>query len=555
MKKTYLFFAISLGFITLGYTQTIITTSIVDIDQGLRKQLDSKIANYQLVKLSFIPKQAQNLQFQIQLPHDIWNIDLAENEIRTTNLLEEEKKKAENRDLLCPTYAGKVNRNDALFFIDEHTLYGKVYTNDDAIRLEPLNWNIEKKYVSDDTWILYKESDVITKESYCGAKEGKNYNSIYKNGRIASLPAACKILNIAVEFDNEFDGLGGASKALAIMQEVDRIYFRDLQIRVNVCWIRNWANTNYPYTNTTNFTTVSAEFWGHWNAQMGYVTRDCTHMFTGKNLTAPNGTFANGEANLVNVGSGSNSYSMSDAGASSTDWESCASHEIAHNLGHGGHDMNCNPKYIMCQGDNKTSTFSLDSRNIIMAFLTNISLGIRTPLIQVKLNNVIINSTPTYIASNGRYLTVVSNDNYINNNTFFYSANNSLVMYNQGANPTFLQPNGAPHFTFTIQYTNTCGTFYRSIPFIATTSAGMLTMYPNPTNNILSVKFENEEEELPNQIQVYNEQGFVFSQNIENLVEEHQVKIDLQNLPKGKYFVHLLYTDGTIKKQSIILEK
>ena len=559
MKKTFLIPILFFTCLTISYAQTIMTTKVVDINQGLRKQLDAKISKYYLVSLSSIPKQAKALQFQIQLPNDIWNIDLSENEIRTPSLIEEEKKKNETTNTSCPTFAGKVNENEALFFIDDQTFYGKVYLQDDAFQLEPLSWSIDKKNAPENVWVLYKESDAIIKERVCGTKGGENINP-NKNRLASALPASCKIMNVAIEFDNQFANLGGASKALAIMQEVDKIYFRDLKIRVNVCWIRNWANTSYPYTNTTDFATVSSQFWGHWNSQMGYVNRDCTHMFTGKNLTGPNGTNANGEANLVNIGSAAKSYSMSDAGAGSTDWESCASHEIAHNLGHGGHDNDnstCIPRYIMCTDNNKRTEFSPNSKNIITSFLNaNTSLSIRTPLIQPQLNYVNIISTPTNIPSGGRYLSIINNDAYITNNTFFYSANNALVTYNQIQNPTFLKPNGASYFTFTIRYTNTCGTFYRSIPFITTASARIATFYPNPVNNVVSVKFENEVGELPNEVKVYNEsQGFIFSQNIENAEQDKQLTIDLQNQPKGRYFIHLLYPDGTIKKQSIILQK
>ena len=237
MKKTCCFLALFLGYFTINYAQTIITTKIVNINQGLKKQLDTKITKYQLLTLSSIPKQAKYLDFQIQLPDDVWNINLAENEIRTVSLIENENKK--NMNDICPTYAGTVNKNEALFFIDDQTPYGKVYLNNDDIRLEPLSWSIDKKNTPENVWILYKKSDAVPKDFFCGTKGGKNYNGNSKNGRIASLPAFCKILNVAIEFDNEFANLGGASKALAIMQEVNKIFFRDLQIRVNVCWIRN----------------------------------------------------------------------------------------------------------------------------------------------------------------------------------------------------------------------------------------------------------------------------------------------------------------------------
>lgn len=424
MKKLSLIFCLIFSCITLkSHSQSIITAEVIDINQDLKKQLDAKITSYQLIRLSAIPKQASSLKFQIQLPESVWDVNLLENEIRTPELIEQENKKTNKPYTTCPTYTGKVNKNDALFYIDRDTFSGKVYLEDDAICLEPLSWSVGKENSPNNVWILYLNSKTIAKQRICGTKSGGEKEiSTNRNLRTTALPAACKMLKVAVEFDNEFENLGGVGKALTIMQEVDKIYFRDLKLRVNVSWIRNWNNASDPYTNATLFFTVSAEFWSHWDNQMGYVNRDCTHMFTGKTLTVPIGSGdINGESNAVPVGSSGKSYSMSDAGMQSSDWQACASHEIAHNSGHYGHDedlgtnVDCNAnRFIMCGGSYKQTEFSPSSKNIIIPFLdANTSLGIRIPPILAQSNYSTIISTPQNIPSGGSSFNILNNDPYI----------------------------------------------------------------------------------------------------------------------------------------------
>lgn len=86
----------------------------------------------------------------------------------------------------------------------------------------------------------------------------------------------------------------------------------------------------------------------------------------------------------------------------------------------------------------------------------------------------------------------------------------------------------------------------------------MATLYPNPTSNNLTVSFENEAGDLPKDVRVYNEdQKLIFSKSGAEFqkLKDNQFRIDLQNQPRGKYFIHLHYPDGTIKKRPIILQK
>jgi hypothetical protein len=360
-------------------------------------------------------------------------------------------------------------------------------------------------------------------------------------------------LNVAVDYDQDFINFGGIPKAYSIMQDVDFIYFRDLKLRVNVSWI---ASSPFTFSNTTNFSILSGEFWTYWDANRGNINRDITHMFTGKNLTVPDfSAVSNGESNQVSVGSATKSYSMSDGGnETNLDWASCASHEIAHNLT-GFHDDSGN--FIMNIGNGKNGEFSAISISQITGFLnSNSSLGIRNPSILPQLNYVNINTTPAYISSNGQTLNIVNNDTYVNNNSFIYSANNPSVGYNQGSNPTFLSLNGAAYFTFTIQYNNICGTFFRSIPLIARNSSARI--YPNPTDETLNIDSENGDwkDNPPREIRVYDEQQNLIHQQITpNNLQGNSYQINFKSKSKGKYFVHILYPDGSVKQQQIILNK
>jgi hypothetical protein len=83
MKKLLLIFIHFLGFLNLNNAQDIITSKLTDIDEILKKQLDEKLAKYQLLTLSNIPEQTESMQFKLQLPTETWNVELETNEIRT----------------------------------------------------------------------------------------------------------------------------------------------------------------------------------------------------------------------------------------------------------------------------------------------------------------------------------------------------------------------------------------------------------------------------------------------------------------------------------------
>jgi hypothetical protein len=59
MKKLHLIFINFVLFLTLSNAQNLITSSITDINQGLKNQLNAKISKYQLLTLSNLPTQSE----------------------------------------------------------------------------------------------------------------------------------------------------------------------------------------------------------------------------------------------------------------------------------------------------------------------------------------------------------------------------------------------------------------------------------------------------------------------------------------------------------------
>lgn len=567
-----------------SFSQSVLKAVKVESSTLLKKRLSEKLKTYQLFTLPMElvkSKGEQNVSFQIETLTEKWDIELRPHEIRTDEckILEFTKKGAKEISIQdCPTFAGSVNGNDTRFFINDDVMAGTIYESDDIVMLEPLSWFLGTSEFGD-AMILYKESDILDTGGYCGVKPSINKIKTNQNIRsaISAKSASCQVLNVALEYDYEFHQLfannGGAiSKALNIMQNVDYIYFRDIGLRVCVSWLGGWSDVNDPFSNSTLYYDVSADFWSFWNANRNDVSRDIAHMLTGKELTTPTNGNSNGEANLTNICSSNRSYSMSDRGSGSdSDWASCVSHEMGHNLGHPGHDGDdgsgiCNTqRYIMCEGMNKSGVFSSNSIGIISNFLTTVScLGTRTTSISSKIDGNTINSTPTYISSGNHTLNIINNDAYINNNTFTYAPNNGQVSYNPSGSYCYFSTNGVSSFTMQITYTNECGTFYRGIPFVIYSP---YRVFPNPSKDVVTVAFEMDEKSnnrlsLPTDISLYNERQEIIKTSkpqdlyeAKNLsVSDNKIIFDMKGYARGLYVLSIVYGNGKTDKIKVILE-
>lgn len=554
-----------------------ITLRNIEISQSIKEKLDKEIKNYQLVYFSSFPKRKEELNFSIQTLENLWEIQLYPNDIRSKDFIIQE---FDGKNIITttlsdiPTFAGTVNGQNARFFISDDFISGTIYLKEDIITLEPLNWTLGIKEFKD-VYILYKDSDLIKNNSgRCGVRSvTQQAKEVIPNLQaISSSTLNCKILNVAIEYDWEFnDNYGGYSQAMSIMNNIDYIYYTGIGNRVNVSWIGGWTTSNDPYSNTTLDGNLLGEFINYWQTNRGYVSRNLAHMFTGKDLGSGfPGVNSNGMANLINICSG-NSYSLSDRGDGGSDWQYVASHEIGHNLGHGSHDsdygIDCNAtRYIMCTGNNKLGSFSSNAQNIIRSFLSStecMSTG-NTPIISCTLDGSPINSTPYYISSGAHYIYVIDNSSSLTPPIISYSYSpNASIYYSPSGNSCYFYPSGINSFTMQIVASNTCGNTYRGIPFVIYST---YKVFPNPSKDYVAIEFSIDDEPesyqaLPEELTIWNENQVLKTSKPQELhkakslsSKNNKITFDVKDLERGIYYLNIKYSSEKIEKIRIILE-
>src|SRR5262249_26117584 len=68
-----------------------------------------------------------------------------------------------------------------------------------------------------------------------------------------------------------------------VLNNVDGIYQRELNLTLSLTFQNVWTTSNDPYTSTDKIVLLS-QFENEWNAHWTYVIRDVAHLFTGKML-------------------------------------------------------------------------------------------------------------------------------------------------------------------------------------------------------------------------------------------------------------------------------
>ena len=181
--------------------------------------------------------------------------------------------------------------------------------------------------------IVYRARDINEVGGVCAVPDGPLLENIDPSGG-EPFPEEIRILELAIDTDYEFYVLRNRSNSRVIsdieyiINRVNIIYERDVEVEIVISHIEIRSSSNDPYT-TSDPAGLLIQFSNHWASSMRSIPRDLAQMFTGRNL---NGGVI-GIAWLSSVCSRSTGYSLiQNVGLSSTLRVAVSAHELGHNF-------------------------------------------------------------------------------------------------------------------------------------------------------------------------------------------------------------------------------
>jgi hypothetical protein len=358
---TLFIYSLSLFSQSAGYSPFVINQQkTVSISQDIKNAVDdAKIVDVNLQTINEIAQRKSD-KISIRLPLDNTFYDLT----------------LERFDILAPGYkvvGGTLNgdrdissqvsfvsytspvhdKNTPLFVLSffENEASAIVIAGDETYILARL----ERDNVNSD-YILFRASKVKTHVDFkCGSEAFEIPEKIKQMQRSLTPKetdySTTDILraNIAIESDFEtftfYNGtLNATNYILRLMSPVSAIYVRDMNIKLQVNYLRVWETINDPYPDATSSNTLLTAFRNYWNSNMSSVQRSLAHYIA----TRPGGlggiAYLNGLCNSLTSGFG---YAFSDIDGTfqnlpTYSWDvMVVAHETGHNFG-SSHTHNCN---------------------------------------------------------------------------------------------------------------------------------------------------------------------------------------------------------------------
>ncbi len=321
---------------------------------ALDKDLDKSFHKYNLVELDnkvVLEKAKSEQPIEFQAYGREFQFVLTPNDLRAGNYKAIESNDSGEREMERAeviTYKGKLSNDldsEVRFTITEENIEGLMYTGGGEKFFVTKARKYSKNARKDDI-IVYGEGDLIKTVDLSddspnqpddiegkvdlGLDAVKPY--IFKGTAMAAAEATVELRVLEVATDADYQWVtqsGGGSAAnneiLGIMNLVDGIYKRDLNLTVKVTFQNVWTTPD-PYTGTT-MDAVLNSFQNYWNANFSYAQypRDAAHLYTGK---LSNGGISSADfvcrypawAYSLTARSGGNNYLIT-------------AHEIGHSLG------------------------------------------------------------------------------------------------------------------------------------------------------------------------------------------------------------------------------
>lgn len=322
---------------------------------ALKRDLEKSFENYELIKMdnkATLEKIKANQSIEVRAYGRYFQFVLTPNDLRAKNYHSVESSDSGDRLIKQAeviTYKGKLSSDESSevrLNITQTGIEGFIYTGDNKKFFISKAENFSKIAGNNDT-VVYAENDLLktvdlsddTKHLPADV-EGKlhlgfdmlksdSFSSAAMPGTSAGIAANLRELEIATEADLQWvTQAGGASAAnneiLSILNLVDGIYRRDLNLTVKVTYQHVWT-TSDPYSSVSPIALLDS-FLAYWNTNypVTQYPRDAAHLFTGK--------FTNQGIAYSGVVCLSPSYAYGLSGRSATITHLITAHEIGHNL-------------------------------------------------------------------------------------------------------------------------------------------------------------------------------------------------------------------------------
>lgn len=366
-------------FISVICSLLIMSISVFAQD-ALRKDLNESFKNYDLVNLdkkTLLAKAKSEQPIELQAYGRDFEFILIPNDLRadiyraveTTGFGDRELERTE-----VITYKGKLKNDldsEVRFTITQDFIEGLIYTGGSKFFIAQAE-KFSSRARENDT-VIYQESDLIKTVDLSDDIEGKmdfgfDVLSEVSIGE-ASAEAELRQIEVATEADYQWvTGSGGATAAnneiLSILNLVDGIYKRDLNLTVKVTFQHAWSSADsYP---SGSLSPLLEAFLGYWNANYpnSRYPRDTAHLFTGK--------LSNQGVGYVGVICRNPSYAYGVTARSGVN-HLITAHEIGHNLGaeHVDNSGACAGSLMNPSVGPNITSFCEASKSTIISFVTN----------------------------------------------------------------------------------------------------------------------------------------------------------------------------------------
>jgi Reprolysin family propeptide./Reprolysin (M12B) family zinc metalloprotease./FG-GAP repeat. len=308
--------------------------------QNLRQELQKSFKEFKVTRIAAdqLRGDGENLSLTIQIAEKSYVLNLTPRDLRARNYRAAATSALGREPLDFPgvrTFRGKIageTDSEVRLTIDEATVEGYFFTPGEKFFIEPARRYSESAEPAD--LVVYRKEDFLNPKGFACASPLAE--KIERGSRVLSAQAAqtttLRVIEIATDADFQYVSiLGGASQAnadiLSILNMVEGVYERELGLTFDVVYQHAWT-TSDPFSgvNTDSFL---RSFRAYWEANFSQVSRDVTHLWTGKSQFLAQGY---GFYNVI-CANPSFAYSMSGY----LEWipakYDVTAHEIGHNLG------------------------------------------------------------------------------------------------------------------------------------------------------------------------------------------------------------------------------